>query len=63
MIKKQKEAFTFMEALAPHIEEKWGKHWLNRIEGLINWKAFDYRMKRLYNLEKGRPARYCYLSA
>ena len=55
MIKEQKKRFTFVEAIAPHIEEKWGNHWLNRIDELINWNPFKYQLKKCYTLENGRP--------
>ena len=55
MIKKQQDTFTFADAWLCHMEKEWESHWLKKIQELLNWNKFSYRLNKLYTLDNGRP--------
>ena len=55
MIKKQQDTFAFADSWLCHMEKEGESHWLKKIQELLNWNKFSYRLNKLYTLDNGRP--------
>jgi IS5 family transposase len=57
MLKKKQERVTFIDiAVGPTAGVRWEKHWLKKIQDLIDWSKYRRKLNRLYSAEEGRPA-------
>jgi IS5 family transposase len=56
MLKKKKVTFSFADEALQHAEWRWEKHWLKKVQDLIDWTTFRRKLNRLYSEDEGRPA-------
>lgn len=56
MLKNEKQEISFADIAYSHAEKKWEKHWLKKINDMVQWRPFKKKFKRLYSADEGRPA-------